>query len=63
MRIGGHLSFILLDFGLLSAARADSSAPDHIVLSLDRKVLHPVRENEGTANLTLTVFRSDGSRL
>ena len=35
---------------------------DHITLSIDRKVLNPVREKKAAGKLTVTAFHSDGSK-
>jgi len=43
------------------AAQSGKIVLDRVTLSVDPKVLHPVRENEGTAKLTLTAFYSDGA--
>ena len=44
------------------AAEPGKKTLDRIVLAIDRKVLRPVREGEGTGKLTLTAFYSDGSQ-
>ena len=35
---------------------------DHIALTTDKRVLHPVRDENDTARVTLTAFYSDGSQ-
>ena len=59
------LMLVLLSF---SAARAEFRPGlagielDRVTLTVDRKVLNPVREKDATGKLTLTGFYSDGSQ-
>ena len=45
-----------------TAVRPGAKTLDHLTLTVDRKVLRPVREPKTTAKLTLTGFYTDGSQ-
>jgi hypothetical protein len=47
---------------LPTALPSGAKSMDHITLSIDRKVLNPVREKEVAGKLTVTAFYSDGSK-
>ena len=54
-----------LIFGILaisaSTARAEPKPLDHLVLSIDRKVLNPLHDKTASGKLTLTGYHQDGS--
>ena len=54
-----------LIFGILaisaSTARSESKPLDHLVLSIDRKVLNPLHNKTASGKLTLTGYHQDGS--